>query len=761
MRLVNLSLLLPPCRYFCLFVLLALAGQAVAAPDWSAIEGDLRWPTNYFAWRDALLGKFPREQALNVRDFGAKGDGVADDTKAVQKALNAAFSRQHALYFPAGTYFLGTLADLQPYAFLSIGHEGKPGTLILLGDGQARLWTTRYPRLGNHPYPSSPILRVFAGATNLLVQGLIFDRSGTPPFLDARGKTIGNDDHAGGLQLVPGRGQRGFDYVGLIDCEFLNCRHAFGLYPRPLRLDRNPWMTFPTNAFNLVHVANSRFLYTNEMGGTATWFDGVRLLIAENNQLDGQLDNQLTHNPALTDHRSNRTCEGWLYGQCEQLWARSNHIRNASFELLAYTFGYRLFEQERAYGPGESVVFESDLWERQAGGPKVGLVPGTAPGWRRTATNYSARFIHRFLANVIEGAPTPGAVIANAYVGLRTDLASLVAVSNRFENLLEGILQSGLPHGLPSGQGFVSAGSVIRGNQFLNCTHGFVLGCGPALVTENEFRLRDDTPAPINGELWHPLFGRLMDAASGTLVRSNVLRLARRESSAPLTQRQWKPLPNAASVFVAGNGIHACAEGNWITNFACGAVQSLWTGSWTLRGNVWSGVAMPWEGVLGNFIADETIPLPATTPGWYVLASLDRPQPGRGTLELTAHAAGTPVRYRFEVELTGRAEGSQLRVTTDDSSAPGERLLAAVFCREDGTLLLRFARTNPVPATLRFTTATDDGTTPDCAVRPASGIRWRWPALPANDVPASLLENTQRRGLLRLTNGVAELPLFR
>ena len=88
-------------------------------------------------------------------------------------------------------------------------------------------------------------------------------------------------------------------------------------------------------------------------------------------------------------------------------------------------------------------------------------------------------------------------------------------------------------------------------------------------------------------------------------------------------------------------------------------------------------------------------------------------------------------------------------------------MLAAAFCREDGTLLLHFARTNPVPVRLRFTTAPPEASPPDGTIRPPSGIRWRWPGLPAKDVPPGLLENRARRGLLLLTNGIAELPLFR
>jgi hypothetical protein len=44
-------------------------------------------------------------ETVSVKDFGAVGDGVANDTAAIQAAINAAY----AVYFPTGTYLLNTI----------------------------------------------------------------------------------------------------------------------------------------------------------------------------------------------------------------------------------------------------------------------------------------------------------------------------------------------------------------------------------------------------------------------------------------------------------------------------------------------------------------------------------------------------------------------------------------------------------------------------------------------------------------------------
>lgn len=48
-------------------------------------------------------GRGEAEASKNVKDFGAKGDGVANDTTAIQSAINAASAdRGGVVFFPAG-----------------------------------------------------------------------------------------------------------------------------------------------------------------------------------------------------------------------------------------------------------------------------------------------------------------------------------------------------------------------------------------------------------------------------------------------------------------------------------------------------------------------------------------------------------------------------------------------------------------------------------------------------------------------------------
>ena len=81
------------------------------------------------------------DQFATVRDFGAVGDGVADDTAAINRALNQLYCREvnpeirRSLFFPAGVYRVTSAILIPPYAALY--GEGNNSSIITMDSGVA------------------------------------------------------------------------------------------------------------------------------------------------------------------------------------------------------------------------------------------------------------------------------------------------------------------------------------------------------------------------------------------------------------------------------------------------------------------------------------------------------------------------------------------------------------------------------------------------------------------------------------------------
>jgi hypothetical protein len=74
------------------------------------------------------------DDVVSIRDFGAKGDGVTDDTVAINRALSELYTREvnsevrRSLFFPAGTYKVTNTIKVPSYAKLY--GEGAKSTTI-------------------------------------------------------------------------------------------------------------------------------------------------------------------------------------------------------------------------------------------------------------------------------------------------------------------------------------------------------------------------------------------------------------------------------------------------------------------------------------------------------------------------------------------------------------------------------------------------------------------------------------------------------
>jgi hypothetical protein len=106
-----------------------------------AVDASIVSYTADFTGATAQTVQTKLEQYVSVKDFGAVGDGVADDTAAIQAAVDAVAPTGGSVYFPHGDYRLVGTAGADGIVhgihvpFTGGGIEGQGKSITLYGDG--------------------------------------------------------------------------------------------------------------------------------------------------------------------------------------------------------------------------------------------------------------------------------------------------------------------------------------------------------------------------------------------------------------------------------------------------------------------------------------------------------------------------------------------------------------------------------------------------------------------------------------------------
>jgi Pectate lyase superfamily protein len=147
----------------------ALGDPAAATDALNQRSGDARY-LNVTATGGTTPRSLPDRFAdvINVKDYGATGRGVADDTAAIQAALNAIPAGGAAVYFPTGVYLISAPL-IVPLTGLSL--NGIDNGIKLYGDGMG---FTRFVT----SMPASPFITcMVASGTSmfgLTIEGMLF-----------------------------------------------------------------------------------------------------------------------------------------------------------------------------------------------------------------------------------------------------------------------------------------------------------------------------------------------------------------------------------------------------------------------------------------------------------------------------------------------------------------------------------------------------------------------------------------------------------
>jgi len=133
------------------------------------------------------LGWVPAaSDVLNVRELGAKGDGVTDDTKALQSIFEKVDNGQ-VIFFPAGKYLISDTLKLNNlYGVQIVMHGGFRSDALRTTDCRGIFWSAKGPE-------DRPMMLIY-NCSHVVLEGLKLDGGGRAQdglILDTEGSSAG------------------------------------------------------------------------------------------------------------------------------------------------------------------------------------------------------------------------------------------------------------------------------------------------------------------------------------------------------------------------------------------------------------------------------------------------------------------------------------------------------------------------------------------------------------------------------------------
>jgi len=202
-------------------------------------------------------------EIINVKEFGAKGDGVTDDTAAIQKAFDAASKKgiggrwgEHGAYygstpevvFPVGTYLI---SDAISVGVKVVRGEGDP-TILQKNPGKDIFY------YGNAWHGKVSGISFFGGKTHLNLGNGNID-TGHFSVMDCK------FHHSSGPAVLFRKGSNS-TFLIIKDCLFTSCRQALISHTDWTTL-RDTWITSDKDMDNMAVIENYGFMTLDNMLG--------------------------------------------------------------------------------------------------------------------------------------------------------------------------------------------------------------------------------------------------------------------------------------------------------------------------------------------------------------------------------------------------------------------------------------------------------------------------------------------------------------